>query len=93
MKKSLFNIIINGMSRSDRVKLIDLKIGESLKVTNILNGEDKIKRRLNDLGITRGVIITIIGIAPLGSPVSIKLRGYNLALEKIYLSHIEGNKI
>ncbi len=75
------------------MKLIDLKIGESLKVTNILNDEDKIKRRLNDLGITRGVTITIKGIAPLGSPVIIKLRGYKLALEKKYLSHIEGNKI
>lgn len=81
------------MGRSGRVKLIDLKIGESLKVTNITNGEDNIKRRLNDLGITRGVVIRLKGVAPLGSPVHLELRGYNLALEKKYLSHIEGTKI
>lgn len=75
------------------MKMNDLKIGESLQVTNILNDDDNIKRRLNDLGITRGVKITLKGIAPLGSPVQLNLRGYNLALEKKYLSYIEGIKL
>lgn len=75
------------------VKLINLKVGESLQVTNITNDDHNIKRRLNDLGITRGVTITIKGFAPMGSPVHLSLRGYNLALEKNYLSYIEGIKI
>lgn len=75
------------------MKLSDLKIKESLKVTKVTNGDQTIKQKLNDLGITKGVIITIQGIAPLGSPVHLKLRGYNLALEKEYLSHIVGTKV
>lgn len=74
-------------------KLINLKVGESLKVTNITNDDHNIKRRLNDLGITRGVTITIKGFAPLGSPAHLNLRGYDLALEKNYLSYIEGVKV
>lgn len=74
------------------MKLIDLKVGDSLVVSNIINNEYNIKRRLNDLGITRGVTITIKGIAPFGSPVHLSLRSYNLALEKKYLSYIVGSK-
>lgn len=75
------------------MKLSDLKINESLKVTQITNGDHIIKQKLNDLGITRGVVITLLGSAPLGSPVHLKLRGYSLALEKEYLNHIIGDKI
>lgn len=75
------------------MRLSELKIKESLKVTEITNKDHIIKQKLNDLGITRGVIITIQGIAPLGSPVHLKLRGYNLALEKEYLNDIVGVKI
>lgn len=76
-----------------KMTLLDLNIGESLKVTNIINDNNNIKRRLNDLGITRSVIITIKGFAPFGSPVLIFLRNYSLALEKKYLEYIEGIKV
>ncbi len=75
------------------MKLSDLKINETLKVTKIVNGVENIKRKLNDLGITRGVLIKIKGFAPMGSPVQIELRGYTLAIEKSFLSHIEGIKL
>lgn len=75
------------------MRLSELKINESLKVTSVTNGDSTTKRKLNDLGITRGVVITIQGVAPLGSPVHIKLRGYNLAIEKEYLECIYGDKL
>lgn len=75
------------------MKLLNLNVGESLKVTNIINDENNIKRRLNDLGITRSVVITIKGVAPFGSPVHLRVRNYDLALEKKYLEYIEGIKL
>ncbi|HHV33623.1 MAG TPA: ferrous iron transport protein A [Acholeplasma sp.] len=75
------------------MKLIDLQVGESLKVTNIIDDKNNIKKRLNDLGITKSVVITIKGFAPFGSPVNISLRGYNLAIDKKYLNNIEGVKV
>ncbi len=75
------------------MKLCELKLNESLKVTKITNGDASIKRKLNDLGVTKGVVITIKRIAPMGSPVHVLLRGYNLALEKDFLCHIIGDKL
>lgn len=74
------------------MKLSDLKINESLKVT-MINASSQIKHKLNDLGITKGVTITLTGISPLGDPYHIYLRGYRLAIEKSLLSHIEGEKV
>lgn len=71
----------------------NLKINHCLKVSKIVTDDLIIKHRLNDLGITKGVEITIIGYAPLGDPVNIRLRGYNLAIEKKYLSLIQGDLI
>lgn len=81
------------MESDNVIRLIDLKTGESLKVMGIKTDDVNLKRRLNDQGITKGVTITIKGIAPLGSPVHLKLRGYDLALEKKYLEYIEGLKV
>ena len=74
------------------MKLSDLKISESLKVS-FINAEPTIKHRLNDLGITKGVVITLSGISPLGDPYRIELRGYRLAIEKALLAYIEGDKV
>ncbi|NLN50127.1 MAG: ferrous iron transport protein A [Acholeplasmataceae bacterium] len=75
------------------MKLSELKVNETLRVKKISNGQENIKRRLNDLGITRGVLIKIKGFAPMGSPVHLELRGYSLALEKKFLAYIEGEKL
>lgn len=74
------------------MKLSDLKISESLKVS-FINAQPTIKHRLNDLGITKGVVITLSGISPLGDPYHIELRGYRLAIEKALLAYIEGDKV
>ncbi|MCK9493774.1 MAG: ferrous iron transport protein A [Acholeplasmataceae bacterium] len=73
--------------------LSDLKINNCIKVSKIASDDLIVKHRLNDLGITKGVEITIIGYAPLGDPVNIRLRGYNLAIEKKYLNLIQGDLI
>lgn len=73
--------------------LSELKINESLKVSNIITENLVVKHRLNDLGITKGVTVTLIGYAPLGDPVNIRLRDYNLAIEKKYLRLVHGELI
>ena len=61
--------------------LLSLKDGESKKVVGI-NAEYAMKKRLIDMGITRGTVITKVKTAPLGDPIEIKLRGYDLTLRK-----------
>lgn len=64
------------------------KIGETLKVVK-LHGEGAIKRRIMDMGITRGVELYIRKVAPLGDPIEITVRGYELSLRKADAEMIE----
>ena len=57
------------------------KIGETVKVVK-LHGEGAVKRRIMDMGITRGVEIYVRKVAPLGDPVEITVRGYELSIRK-----------
>ncbi len=57
------------------------KIGETVTVTR-LTGEGAVKRRIMDMGITRGVQIYVRKVAPLGDPVEVTVRGYELSLRK-----------
>ncbi len=68
--------------------LKDAKIGSTVKVVK-LNGEGAIKRRIMDMGITRGVEIYIRKVAPLGDPIEITVRGYELSLRKADAEMIE----
>ena len=61
--------------------LKEAKVGSTVKVVK-LNGEGAIKRRIMDMGITKGTEIYIRKVAPLGDPVEITLRGYELSLRK-----------
>lgn len=63
------------------MKLNEMKMGQSGVVTSIL-GEGKIRRRLFDMGITPGVEIYLRKTAPLGDPLEITIRGYELTLRK-----------
>ena len=75
------------------MKLDNLKVGQVAKVEKI-NTQDKVlRRRIMDMGITRGVLITVLKIAPLGAPVAISLRGYTLSIRKSDLSMIEGEVV
>ena len=61
--------------------LKDAKIGDTVKVVK-LHGEGPIKRRIMDMGITRGVQVYVRKVAPLGDPVEITVRGYELTVRK-----------
>lgn len=68
--------------------LKDAKIGETVKVAR-LNGEGAIRRRIMDMGITKGVEIYIRKVAPLGDPIEITVRGYELSLRKADAEMVE----
>ena len=61
--------------------LKDAKVGETVKATK-LTGEGHVKRRIMDMGITKGVEIYVRKVAPLGDPVEVTVRGYELSLRK-----------
>ena len=61
--------------------LKEVPCGQTVKVTK-LNGEGPVKRRIMDMGITKGVEIYVRKVAPLGDPVEVTLRGYELSLRK-----------
>lgn len=68
--------------------LRDAAIGETVKVVK-LHGEGAIKRRIMDMGLTKGVEISIRKVAPLGDPVEITVRGYELSLRKADAEMVE----
>lgn len=68
--------------------LREAKIGETVKVAK-LNGAGAIKRRIMDMGITKGVEIYIRKVAPLGEPIEVTVRGYELSLRKADAEMIE----
>ncbi len=61
--------------------LRDVKIGKTAKVVK-LHGEGALKRRIMDMGITKGVEIFVRKVAPLGDPLEISVRGYELSIRK-----------
>lgn len=68
--------------------LKDAKIGSTVKVVK-LHGEGAIKRRIMDMGITKGVSIYIRKVAPLGDPMEVTVRGYELSLRKADADMVE----
>ena len=68
--------------------LKDVACGQTVKVTK-LTGEGPVKRRIMDMGITRGAEIYVRKVAPLGDPVEITVRGYELSLRKADTEMIE----
>ena len=61
--------------------LREIKIGKRAKVLK-LHGEGAIKRRIMDMGITKGVEICVRKVAPLGDPIELTVRGYELSIRK-----------
>ena len=64
------------------------KIGDTVRVVK-LNGEGAVKRRIMDMGITKGVEVHIRKVAPLGDPVEVNVRGYELSIRKADAEMIE----
>ena len=68
--------------------LRDAKVGETVKVVK-LNGEGPVRKRIMDMGITKGVEVFIRKVAPLGDPVEVNVRGFELTLRKDEAERIE----
>lgn len=68
--------------------LKDVKIGATVKVVK-LHGEGAIKRRIMDMGITKNTEVYVRKVAPLGDPIEIYIRGYELTLRKADAEMIE----
>ena len=68
--------------------LKDARIGETVRVVK-LHGEGAVKRRIMDMGITKGVEVYVRKVAPLGDPVEVTVRGYELSLRKADADMIE----
>ncbi len=68
--------------------LRDTKVGETVKVVR-LNGEGAVKRRIMDMGLTKGTEVYVRKVAPLGDPVEVHVRGYELSLRKADAEMIE----
>ena len=72
--------------------LKEVKCGQAVKVTK-LTGSGPVKRRIMDMGITKGVDIYVRKVAPLGDPVEVTVRGYELSLRKADAEMIEVEKL
>ena len=65
------------------------KVGETVTVVK-LHGEGAVKRRIMDMGVTKGVDVHVRKVAPLGDPIEVSVRGYELSIRKADAEMIEG---
>ena len=68
--------------------LNELKVGESAKIVR-LAGEGAVKRRMMDMGLTKGTEVAVRKVAPLGDPIELTVRGYELSIRKDEAATIE----
>ena len=73
----------------EKCVLSDLIVGQKAKVLKLNETNKAIRRHLLDMGVTRGTEVTIKKIAPMGDPIDISLRDYELCIRKVDLSKIE----
>ena len=77
------------LEEEEKVKTLrDVKIGETVKVVK-LHGEGAVKRRIMDMGITKGTSVYVRKVAPLGDPIEVTVRNYELSLRKADAEMIE----
>ena len=77
---------------NEKVTLRDIKSGSSAKVLR-LHGTGATKRRIMDMGLTKGVTVDVRKVAPLGDPIELTVRGYELSIRKAYAEMIEVEQI
>lgn len=71
--------------------LKDAKVGQTVTVTKIM-GEGPTKRRIMDMGLTKGTTVFVRKVAPLGDPMEVTVRGYELSIRKADASIVEVEK-
>ncbi len=67
--------------KNGNLKLNQVKVGQSVRVSRVL-GEGALRQRILDMGLTRGAEVTVRKMAPLGDPLEVTVRGYQLSLRK-----------
>ena len=77
------------LKKGEHAHLSDLKIGQRAKVLGLHLDKPEVRRHLLDMGITKGTEILIKKIAPMGDPVDIELRGYELCIRKVEMKNID----
>ena len=75
------------------MKLSDLRKGEKGLVVTVKNNNSLLRKRMLEMGFTKGVVVMVKKIAPFGDPIDIELRGYELCLRKDDLDNIEVTKL
>lgn len=70
------------------MNLREVKIGDTVTVKK-LTGEGAVKRRIMDMGLTKGIPVTVRKVAPLGDPIEITVRGYELSIRKADAEMVE----
>ena len=70
--------------------LKEVSVGQTVKVAK-LDGEGPVKRRIMDMGITKGVEVYVRKVAPLGDPIEVTVRGYELSIRRADAAMIEVN--
>lgn len=75
--------------KGEKCNLSDLSVGQTARVLKLKETNKEIRRHLLDMGLTRGVQVTIKKIAPMGDPIDIALRDYELCICKADLNKIE----
>ena len=68
--------------------LDEMKVGDTAKIVR-LNGEGAVKRRIMDMGLTKGTAVTVRKVAPLGDPIELTVRGYELSIRKDEAAKVE----
>lgn len=68
--------------------LAELKRGQTCRVVRV-GGSGRVRRRILDMGVTAGAMIEVQGVAPLGDPIHVKVKGYHLSLRKEEATHVE----
>ncbi len=82
------------MSPAGPELLSQIKVGERAKVINVaLEGDGEVGVRLLEMGLTPGVEIRLVGVAPLGDPLEFEVRGYRLSLRKSEAARVEIQRI
>ena len=77
------------LKKGEHAHLSDLKIGQRARVLGLHLDKPEVRRHLLDMGITKGTEILIKKIAPMGDPVDIELRGYELCIRKEEMRNID----
>jgi len=77
----LFDVLELIFKGDKAMTLKEVKTGQTVKVAK-LNGEGPVKRRIMDMGITKGIEVFVRKVAPLGDPIEVTVRGYELSLRK-----------